>query len=182
MDDKRYDKRNKTHGVLVDNNEVLRGLGHPVHWARDERKVEFRKRLVPGYSELDIFGIKGCPGQPGYLDYLRASANNPAGSNTNLVSPEVSLGIKAMVVAEVKPEIEKYEAMLAELERSPSAVEKYVDDLKRWRKLFRDGIVADPDSEPIDELVELAWKGNHERRQNIALIEEEIKKYAGLVV
>src|SRR5665213_837079 len=111
MDSKRYDKRNKAHGVLVGNHTVLRELGHPSGWDRLKRKLEFQNRLVPGATELDIFGIKGCPGQPGYLDYLKASKENPQGCNTNLVSDEVNYGIKAMVAEEVQPEIEKYEAM-----------------------------------------------------------------------
>jgi hypothetical protein len=174
-----FDKRLKAHGVLVNKDEVLAALGHPSGWARDERRMQFEQRLIRGESELDIFGIKGCPGHPGYLDYLRKSAKRPIGSNTGLVSQEANQKILATVAEEVRPEIARYEVLLAELEKRPAAVRKYVADLKRWMEIFRSGIDPHPEDQPIEELQELARQGNKKNWENIELIKKEIVKYGG---
>lgn len=177
-------KEKKMHGQPISREEVLQNLGHPEGWARDERRLEFQKRLRPGQHELDISGIKGSPGFPGYLDYLRASMKKPLGSDTSLVSDEMNVGIKAMVAHEIKPEIKKYEMLLMELEKSPEAIEAYIRVLRsNINDIFKIGLYSDqnPEEEPIEELREFAKQTNEEYKRNTEEAEREILKYSQLL-
>lgn len=173
-------KRSKIYGIVVGAHTVLRDLGHPAHWATDERKTKFRKLLRPGAEELDISGIRGCPGYEGYLEYLKYSALNPLGADTGLVKTKVNEGIKAMVAAEVGLEISKYEALLADLESSKEAVAAYIGHLNWWLDFLRSSIDPNPEGQPIEELQELSMLGNTKAQQNILLTQKLIAEYSEL--
>ncbi len=175
------DKRRKMHGEPVGKEEVLKALGNPASWARDERKLEFNKRLVPGNKELDIFGIKGCSGSEGYLGYLERSLGCPAGSDTGLVSEEENRVILETTTQEISAEIEKYTGLLAKLEEVPAEIEKYLGALKRTIEIKQMFWPENPEAQPIEELKELARQSNARTEREVAEIRETIGAYTEIL-
>lgn len=171
----------KMEGMPVSKGEVLSALGHPVSWARDERKGEFNKRLAPGMTDLDIAGIKGIPGAVGYLDYLLRSLRCPLGWDTGLVNREVDEGIKEMVEREIVAEVWKYTQRLAELEEDPVEVERYIAKLRRRLEVLPRFIEDDPDAQLLEELRESGHRKNAEIEENIERIHQEIARYGKLL-
>lgn len=168
-------------GREVSKCEVLAKLGHPAHWAREDRELEFRKHLTRGATDLDINGIKGVPGVAGYMDYLLNSLRCPLGSDTGLVSAEVSMGIKEMAEREIRKEIQKYEVRLAELEKDPGEVERYIARLRYSLCFLPEMIDPDPNAQPLEELREGGHRRNAEIKENIERTHQEIARYSELL-
>ena len=166
-------------GVLVSKEEVITALGKPsAQWERDSRRSEFNKRLTPGQKDLDISGIKGYGvTNKGYLGYLENSLLCPLGSHTDLVSEEESLRIQEEANIETRTEIEMYRLRLVELEKSPEAIRSYIGDMQRWLTFLEGMGPADPDKEPIEELVELTRKSNRKRELDIEALKTDIETY-----
>ena len=168
--------RDDFYGVSVSGEEVLQKLGHPSGWYELERRLEFQNRLRDGESELDITGIRGSPGFPGYLEYLDQSFKKPLGYDTNLISDEERDAIRDDVRSDISFEIVKYRRILFELLQSTHAIKRYIDSLKRSIPILKMGIDPNLEAQPIEELVELAKLGNEKARKNIEDTERLIKE------
>ena len=118
----------------------------------------------------------------GYLDYLRKSLQNPAGSDTGLVSEEENQMIRGTATEEIRLEIEKYEKILRELLESRTEIERYIFSLRRWIPILKMGVEDDPNEQPIEELKILAKLGNDKAIQNLEETEKEIEKYSKLLL
>ena len=179
-----YDKKSKSFGKPVSKEEVLAELGHPSTWSRDTRKLEIEHRLHKGQKELDIAGIRGCGRLTGYLDYLRKELVHPLGANTGLVTEEVNAEILRNTQKEITAEIQKYEARLVELEKSPYAVSRFLYEARDWlKKVETNPLFAeqDPMAQPIEELQELTRESNKKRILEIAQLRADIEKYTALL-
>lgn len=181
MDD---DKRSKMHGTPVSKEEVLAELGDPAGWLANSMKVEFRNRLATGATDLDIAGIRGYGRIAGYLDYLRKELAHPLGTGTSLVPPEADARIRAEAEATLRAAIEKYEARLADLERTPSDVSRYLERMRYWLDLLENNMLfaeQDPSLEPIEELQELTRESNRKRTLEIEGLRAAIAGYETLL-
>lgn len=127
-----YNKRDKVLGEPVSKEEVLKDLGHPASWSALSRKLEFKHRLKPGQTELDLGGIKGVPGNKGYLEFLEKEFQNPLGSNTGLVSDKENVQILADNRAAIQLEIDKYRMLLEKYEQDPREIARYVGYMDSW--------------------------------------------------
>jgi hypothetical protein len=174
------DKRSKVWGEPVSKEEVLRELGHPSAWEPNSRQVEFRNRLKRGQADLDIGGIRGYGRMKGYLRCLEETLIRPLGVGTGLVSEEEDGKILEAIVASVAAEIAKYQARLAELERSPEAVAAHVAEMRSWLAFVEKLVPMDPDLEDLDELKEMARESNADREREIASLKADIAKYESL--
>jgi hypothetical protein len=177
------DKRSKMHGTPVSKEEVLADLGHPRGWLANSMKVEFRNRLCRGEADLDIAGIRGYGRMTGYLDHLRKEFEHPLGTGTGLIPPEDDARVLADAKTVLAAEIAKYEARLAELERSPADVARYVARMRHWLDLLEHNPLfaeQDPALEPIEELQELARDANRKRAEELVRLRDDIARYAAL--
>ena len=176
------DKRHKIAGEPVSKETVIAALGRPsAEWERNSRRIEHDKHLRYGETALDIAGIRGYAGNDGYLDYLKKSLVDPLGAGTTLVSPEENAAIIAELEPEIKAEIERYTTRLAELERSPDAVEAFINRLKWWREhLYRQEPV-DPARETDDVAHDIAARVKQEHDQSLVTLDKEIETYTGLL-
>lgn len=178
------DKRSKMFGEPVSKEEVLYALGHPSEWFALSRVSAFRNRLVRGQDDLDIGGIRGCGRMTGYLDFLRTELTRPIGTGTGLVPPEVDAQILSALQAEISAEIAKYETRLAELERSPAAVEDHLERMRSRLDMFENNMLfaeQDPSLEPLEELQEMVRDSNRKRIQEIEQLRADIEKYDALL-
>lgn len=171
------DKRSKMWGEPVSKEEVLQELGDPATWEQNSRQIEFRNRLKSGQDDLDISGIRGYGRFTGYLAYLTASLARPLGTGTGLVSEDAEREIARVATEAIAADIAKYEARLAELERSPDAIRSHIGDMRRWLHYVQKIGPMDPDAEDLDELKELARESNAQRVKEIAELEADIVTY-----
>jgi len=181
------DKSRDFKGKPVSKEEVLKELGDPAGWGKNEREVERERRGLD--KRPTISGIKGYPGVEGYLDYLRESLGAPLGSNTGLVSDGKNAHIQEQEQMAIKEEIEKYDKILSELERSPEVVEQYLFTMKNWLEfttsMGHDGLVMDIRgvdrnmlSDCEKEMYDLAKEAQDKSRKDEKDLKKSIEEYS----
>lgn len=175
-------KRDKMVGVLVSTEEVIAELGRPsAEWERASRRRDFETHLRPGRTDLDIAGIRGYGDIKGHLAYLTQSLVQPLGVGTSLVSDEENAAIRAELETEIRAEIERYTALLAEQEKSPEAVEAFVLSLQRWLEYMERTGPGDPTKETDDVAYDIAQAVKKDHEHAVATLKEEIRTYTELL-
>jgi Asp-tRNA(Asn)/Glu-tRNA(Gln) amidotransferase C subunit len=170
------------HGELVSKEEVIAEFERPSpEWERNSRRIEFEKRLKRGESDLGIGGIRGYGHMTGYLSYLERSLQYPLGVGTGLVPPEEDEHIRSELESEIRAEIDKYRARLAELEQSPEAVAEFLADMQSWLDYVEKLAPMDVEDQPDEEFKELARESNKKQVDEIAQLKRDIEAYSELL-
>ncbi len=125
----------KRYGVSRETRAGAEKVTHPAEWAR---KKMFRKREIffksnEGYH---IKGLKGYPSNKGYLAWLRRFHDKADREDLIGVVATDRAKFLGAVHREIDLEIGRCAAILAELERSPDAINAYISWLEeecgRW--------------------------------------------------
>ena len=126
----------------------------PAGWARKKMAAELAA-ITKLNTEPDIKCIKGYPSNAGYLSWLKRFKEKFDRDDLLLVVATNKEKFSVLVHAEIQREIDKYEALLVELERSPRAVEDYIsaleENVRKWKNVLR----TDPNiqNEHIDPFI-----------------------------
>ncbi len=180
------DKRDKPTHELIDDAEKLSSLGHPRHWAREQRQKVYREHQRFGRTELDIKGIRGVGKSVGYLGYLekqlvRFTSREYPGSS--LITAEENALVRLADIAETKAEIIKYREALAKLERSAEAVAAYLSDCRSALRteLARLCFYRAPNQHIAQDSRRAVLRGAEARLKEIEALKRDIGRYTRLM-